>query len=133
MFQRLLTLLDEQGKLTVHRICTGFREGQLQKAFNKLADEKSVGVRVWALSSIVKKRKISDVFQLVESLDENEAVMLHMDTHDHWILAHSGTGKQFWVDDSSDETAPLRIRAGQASKYEINISDGLVFLNAQTH
>ena len=129
IFKRLLTLLDGQGKLTVHRICDGFGEGQLQKAFNKIAEKEELDLKVWKLSVYAKKHKPNDVFELVASLDSDEAAMIHMDKQHHWVLAHSGTAKQFTVDDSSREPEPQKFRSNDIKQYGIKMKDGLVFLN----
>ena len=133
IFRRLLVLLDRQGKLTVERICTGFREGQLQKAFNVLAGELHVPYKAWRLASVAGKRNVQDILELIAGLHVGEAAMVHMDECDHWVLAHSGSAKEFWIDDSSEEVKPCRARAPMIRERAMALDTGLVFLNAQTH
>ena len=133
IFKRLLELIEDQGKLTSMRVVDGFLEGQLQKAFNKYAKEKQIPVKARRLEIFANRIGAKSIFEVITNFADDEAAMIHMDDCDHWVLAHSGTAKQFYIDDSSEAPETMRIRAAAIVQYDIGLKHGLVFQNAQTH
>lgn len=133
IFRRLLELMEGQGRLTTGRVVTGFLEGQLQKVFNKYAVEKHISVKAGRLEIYANKVGAKTILDVVAKLDADEAALVHMDEHNHWVLAHSGTAKQFYVDDSSDAPESMRLRDAAIVQYRIGMTQGLVFQNVKTH
>ena len=127
IFKRLLQLIEDQGKLTSMRAVNGFLEGQLQKAFNKYAKEKQIPVKAGRLEIFANKIGAGSILEVIAKLADNEAALINMDACEHWVLAHSGTAKQFYIDDSSGAPNTMRIRAAAIVEYDIGLKHGLVF------
>ena len=131
IFNRLLELIEDQGRLTTRRLIEGFREGQLQKAFNKYAREKQIPVKALRLEIFANKIGANSILDVITRFADDEAALINMDDCDHWVLAHSGTAKQFYIDDSSDAPKTMRVRAEAIVQYGIGLKQGLVFLNVK--
>lgn len=64
------------------------------------------------------------------NLAPNEGAIVSVSSGEHWILAHSGTADQFWVDDSFNEPRTRRVRRSHIERCnKISLKDGLVLLN----
>lgn len=130
IFKRLIFLLKEQQKLTPHRICDGFREGQLQKSFNRLAAERGLKVKAHALKSYAKKTGAKLIQDILVQFEPDEAAMVRVECN-HWVLAHSSSKKSYIIDDSFGEPAPVKMTVAKTKNCGIGLSTGLVFTNVQ--
>ena len=130
IFRDLLSELNTQGKITVHRLCKGFAEGQLQKAFNKVAKKWKAQVKVQRLEVFINRIGAKTVFDAIAALEPGQAAMLNMNRGGHWVLAFGCDGKIMHVDDSSDEVKTITWQREDARALGLSKKNGLVFLNA---
>jgi hypothetical protein len=134
LFHKMLKHLEEREQFTVRRVAgCGFQRCQIQAAFGKLAEAEGLQVKAVSLVSFANQNGAADIFQLLSHLAPDEAAMLHLDACEHWVLAHSASDQKFMVDDSSRELKPLSYGPKKVKFHRVSLSEGLVFLNAQTH
>ena len=130
LFRELLADLERQDRLTVHRICEGFLEGHLQKAFNRVAKANKLMVKARRFETFLKRFNAKAVFDGVAHLGDGEAAMLSMNKGCHWVLAFDCDGQTMRVDDSSFEPRSLVWQREESRSLGLSKKDGLVFLNA---
>lgn len=130
VFQSLLESLFLRRKISASRMVKGFQEGHLQKAVNEFCRNDSLPIKAFRLETWATKHNCKDIFDLVAALAPNEGAIVSVSSGEHWILAHSGTADQFWIDDSFDEPRTRRVRRSDIAKYnKISLKEGLVLLN----
>ena len=129
--KKLIEHLALRGKFTVARVCTdGFKNGQIQAAFNKLAPALKLDVVARDLGSVMRKRSAKNLHEIMLSLCVDEAVMLRVDDECHWILVHSAKNNLVTVDDSYGAPECFRVRVTSKRLREADLKNGIVFLNA---
>ena len=130
-FERLLRHLSAREKFTVQRVCSlGFKNGQIQAAFNKTARELGLDVKAHELGAVVRKRGPKSLYDLLASLDENEAAMIRVDDREHWVLVHSGRDDRIICDDPYPP-AKCVVMSKSAKRFKnADLKNGIVFLNA---
>ena len=129
IFKRILVDLKRQDKLTINRICDGFLEGQLQKAFNREAKHQEIPVRVQRFEVFFDRCGAATIFDALALLKENEAAMLSMNRGDHWVLGFDCDGQKMRVDDSSLEPKTVVWQRNEKTSLGLSKKHGLVFLN----
>lgn len=111
----------------------GFRQGQLRKAFTEIDEISKTQVVAHTMISYAKSERFENVFQLLQSLAENEAAVLRLRDPNHWVLAFGGTSSQFLIADSAAGTDLRFARTSLVEERKIELKRGLVLTNAQTH
>ena len=130
IFKRILVDLARQKKLTAERICGGFREGQLRKAFNREAKYQGIPVKVQRFEVFFNRCGAATIFDALALLKDDEAAILNMNRGGHWVLAFACDGQKMRVDDSSEVPKTDTWRRSKIKSYGLSEKDGLVFLNA---
>ena len=130
MFRRILADLQSQRKLTADRICDGFLEGQLQKAFNREAEFQNLALEILRFDVFRKRTGAATIFDTVALLKEDEAAILSTDREDHWVLAFACDGQTMRIDDSFAQPRTLTWHRRDTISHGLSKKHGLVFLNA---
>jgi hypothetical protein len=129
----LLEASHELGLMLPQMLSHGFEQYHLRAIFNRTCENLDINFRAKSLSSYASENKCKNVLKAIgRVVGEKGAAVVHLNEHDHWVLAYDINGVVVTLDDSSvwrdHDVGPYKVNGSKQKELGLDSLDGLALL-----